>query len=267
MVTPFLPSGAIDEAGVVKLLAWFRAAGCKGAVIAGTNGEGPSLSAIEKRDLVDLACRLAPELAIILGIATPSLNEATWLSKQAARSGAAAILLMAPSYFREATSDGVALWFRAVLDASPAPVLVYNFPQRTGFEFDAPFLASLADHSNLLGAKDSSGKEGNLAMFRQVLPGKRLYVGNELLLLKALDAGWNGTISGAANVVPRWLSLIVADRDEAKFEFIRPTIETLRSHPQPGTNKALLAELGVIDHNLVRLPLLPGVVVPLPVSD
>lgn len=267
MVTPFLLNGTIDEAGVAKLLARFRAAGCKGAVVAGTNGEGPSLSAIEKRDLVALAAGFDPEVQIILGIATPSLTEAIWLTKQAAKAGAVAVLVMAPFYFREASSEGYLEWFRAVLNSSPLPVLLYNFPQRCGFSFDIDFLTGLADHPNLAGLKDSSGVEANLSAFKTALSDKKLFVGNELLLMKALEAGWNGTISGAANVIPRWLSQIVADTDAVKFDLVVPTIEVIRTHPQPATNKANLAELGVIDHDFVRLPLLGASPVALPLGE
>ncbi|MEQ1823901.1 MAG: dihydrodipicolinate synthase family protein, partial [Fimbriimonadaceae bacterium] len=228
--------------------------------------EGPSLSAVEKRDLVQLACKLAPDLAIVLGIATPSLDEALWLSKQAAKSGAASVLVMAPYYFKEASPEGMKEWFVRILEGSPLPVLLYNFPQRSGFTFDSEFLSAVADHDNLLGVKDSSGDEGNLTLFRQLLPDKLLFVGNELLLIKALHAGWNGTISGVANVIPNWLFEIVEASDEAKFELIRPTIGLLRSSPQPATNKALLQERSVIEHNLVRLPLLPAKSISLPIS-
>src|SRR5436305_4424299 len=102
-VTPFDEKGRVDILCVARLLAWFEAAGCKGAVLAGTNGEGPSLSATEKRDLIREAIPLRGKLDIILGIATSSLEEAVWSCNQAQNAGAVAALVMPPSYFREAT--------------------------------------------------------------------------------------------------------------------------------------------------------------------
>src|ERR1051325_1116008 len=131
-ITPFNSKGKLDEESLAKLLAWFEAGGCKGAVLAGTNGEGPSLSATEKRDLISCAYGLKGKLDLILGIATPSLDEAIWLSRRAADSGAVATLLMPPGYFREASEEGILTWFGAVLNQSPIPVIVYNFPKRTG---------------------------------------------------------------------------------------------------------------------------------------
>src|SRR5690242_18708589 len=93
-VTPFRADGSIDEVSLARLLAYFEAAGCQGVVLAGTNGEGPSLSAFEKRDLLRAAQAAKGGLLTVLGIATPSLTEALWLSQQAGKSGADAILLM-----------------------------------------------------------------------------------------------------------------------------------------------------------------------------
>jgi 4-hydroxy-tetrahydrodipicolinate synthase len=267
-VTPLDEKGRVDAAGLAKLLAWFEAAGCRGAVLAGTNGEGPSLSATEKRDLIETACRLGvfgPEgrLVLILGIATPSLEEAVWLCRRAADAGAAAALAMAPGYFREASEEGVARWFEALLERSPLPVLVYNFPQRTGFTISANLLRRLSEHPNLAGVKDSSGEVANLAGYREALEEcHRLFVGNETLLLDCLRAGWSGTISGAANSVPQLLSQIVGEwledgreSAEAKFRILLPVLEALRTAPQPAGHKALLHAYGVLPSPAVRLPL------------
>src|SRR5690349_2804546 len=89
-VTPMLSDGQVDMPSVARILAHFKAAGCKGAVLAGTNGEGPSLSAVEKRDLIRIAVPIFPELKVVAGIATPSLDEAIWLASQAHKAGAAA---------------------------------------------------------------------------------------------------------------------------------------------------------------------------------
>src|SRR5437588_2512986 len=114
-VTPFDEKGRIDMLSVARLLAWFEANGCKGAILAGTNGEGPSLSPVEKRDLLRDAMPLRGKLELILGIATSSSDEAIWLCKQAGSLGAKAILLMPPFYFREATSCGMQKWFELVI--------------------------------------------------------------------------------------------------------------------------------------------------------
>lgn len=263
-VTPMDASGEIDEPSVARLLAYFEAAGCKGVVLAGTNGEGPSLSAYEKRDLLRLANTCKGSLELVLGIATPSLDEARWSCEQAAKNGAVAVLVMPPSYFRTATEAGIMEWFVALADRSPVPVLAYNFPKMTGFTMSQAFVAELAQHPNIAGFKDSSGEPANLADYASALvrtsepPNprtKRLFVGDETLLLDALAKGWTGTISGGANCIPQWLSQIVATRDKTKFQIALPVIKAIRSQPQPATNKAVLHALGVIATPHPRLPL------------
>src|SRR5690349_13881865 len=125
-VTPFDSEGQIDLPSLAKLLAYFEASGCRGVVLAGTNGEGPSLSAVEKRDLIREAMPTRGRLDVILGVATPSLEEAVWLNNQAAKAGAIASLVMPPGYFREASEEGVEGWFMQVLDRSKLPIIVYN---------------------------------------------------------------------------------------------------------------------------------------------
>jgi 4-hydroxy-tetrahydrodipicolinate synthase len=224
-------------------------------VLAGTNGEGPSLSAYEKRDLLRLASKCAGSLKFILGIATPSLDEAKWLCNQASKDGATAVLVMPPSYFRAATEEGIAEWFEALADASPVPILAYNFPKMTGFTMSPEFLSRLASHPNIIGFKDSSGEAANLTSYRDAAREKLLFVGDETLLLEALTKGWTGTISGAANCIPQWLSQIVANKDETKFALALPVIQAIRSQPQPATNKAVVHALGVINSPHPRLPL------------
>ena len=251
-------------AATARLLAWFEACGCTGAVLAGTNGEGPSLSATEKRDFVREAMPLRGKLDIVLGVATSSLEEAVWLCNQALRSGAAAALVMPPSYFREASEDGIVSWFHALMDRTDMPVIVYNFPQRTGVTISSSMLQRIAEHDRFAGVKDSSGERSNLSGYASALDGsgKVLYVGNETLLLEALQEGWTGTISGASNVMPYPLSCIVHDwhenhreSAEAKFAVALPAIQALRGKPQPATNKALLESIGVLPSGAVRLPL------------
>jgi len=263
-VTPMHADGSVDTPSLVRLLAHFKSAGCKGVVLAGTNGEGPSLSAVEKRDMVRAAVPVFADLEIVAGIATPSLDEAIWLAGQARKAGATAGLVMAPGYFREASEEGIALWFEALFDATELPILVYNFPQRTGIEIGHGLMARLGGHARMVGLKDSSGNVDNLDGYAKALAGtgKRLFVGNEALLWQALQKGWTGTISGAANCIPAWLAAVVdefvaghMDSGEAKFAIARAGIEALRGIPQPQVNKAILHRLGILPSGALRLPL------------
>lgn len=253
-VTPFDAEGRVDLVGVARLLAYFRSEGATGVVVGGTTGEGPSLTSFEKRDLVRSAAPLAGGLPVWLGVATPSLEEAVWLARETNKAGAAGILLMPPFFYRELDPTA---WLGAVLDRSPVDILLYNFP-RFAPALGVDLLSALADHPRFVGLKDSSGNVENLASFASALPGKRLYVGDETLLDRALDLGWSGTISGAANVLCRELAGAVKDEGESravKLELLLPRLKEIRSSPQPVGHKRTLVKRGIIDRADVRLPL------------
>jgi len=168
--------------------------------------------------------------------------------------------VMPPSYFREASQDGIVAWFRMLLDASPAPIIAYHFPKRTGVPLLPEMMGLLAEHPNLLGLKDSSGDEDHKA-YRAALPTHQLFVGDERQLLNALRAGWTGTISGVANCLSRELVAILRDwpldreSAETKFALLLPEIERMRALPQPMAHKRFLAGRGIIAREDVRLPL------------
>lgn len=229
--------------------------------MAGTNGEGPSLSAVEKRDLFKSSVQLASGMPVIAGLATSSLDEADWLCRQAGTAGCAAALVMPPSYFREASEAGIEAWFAHLLDRSPLPILLYNFPKRTGIPLPADMVRRLAQHPNMAGLKDSSGDAENLIAYAEVCHGKSLFVGDETLLADAMSHGWSGSISGAANSLPNWLVQIVdewewnTESSQTKQALILPALMALRKAAQPSTHKQILVRQGVLPLADVRLPL------------
>lgn len=256
-VTPFDEKGRVDLLSLARLFAWFEHTGCAGVVLAGTNGEGPALSAGEKRDLVRGARGFAGSLTLILGAATSSAEEAIWLSRRAEDAGAAAVLVMPPPFYRDLGPDELTTWFREILDGAAVPVIVYNFPKKSGSVVTAETVRRLADHPNLAGLKDSSGEEGNLSDFKEALSGRSLpmFVGDETLLIRALEAGWTGSISGAANVVAPWLVQVLREKGGPKADLLEPVLRQIRSSPQPATHKAWLHREGILASPLVRRPL------------
>lgn len=265
-VTPFLADGGIDFVSMARLLAYFDAGGCDSVVVGGTNGEGPLLSAVERRDLCKEACRAAGPLRVWLGTASESLPEIVWLAKQASNAGAAGLLLLPPRYFGDPGEESLALWFESILDQSEIPCLVYNIPQKSGYGLSASLLKRLANHPQFSGVKDASGQPGNLTSFRAVLGEEHdLLFGDSHPFPQAMEAGWTGTISGAANIVPHWFVQIFRewndpDRRESslvKYELLGRILELVRQGPQPALNKAVLREFGVLESDAMRLPLSP----------
>ncbi|HLK16754.1 MAG TPA: dihydrodipicolinate synthase family protein [Fimbriimonadaceae bacterium] len=260
-VTPMTGDQRLDEASLGRLLNRFTAAGCAGVVLAGTNGEGPSLSNPEKLELLK-AARSTSGLDCIMGVATNSSSDAADLCVAAAEGGAIGALVLPPGYYKDVSEDGLEAWYRVVFERSPIPLLVYNFPQRSGVTFGGEMLERLGKYPRFAGAKDSSGNPENLPSYREALPDEILYVGDETLLLTALELGWSGSISGAANVYPAELVQVVkefdaGDHDGAAkvFAELLPKLKELRSCRQPATNKARLHAAGVLASPAVRAPL------------
>lgn len=259
-VTPFDADHAVDNVSLARLLARFESAGCEGVVVGGTNGEASSLSAVERRDLVRIATACAGSLRVIAGLGTESLPEALWLSQQAKKAGAIAVLAMAPRFWQPCPPEGVAAWWHELLDHSELPVILYNFPKRSGFLPEPGFFEPLLAHPNCCGLKDSSGDPANIPLFAaQKRPNQSLLIGDEKLLAQALLSGWTGAISGLANSIPTALVRFARDpHDTAWATLLAPLIAQLRGLSQPAHHKQLLSELGVLTTPAVRHPLLPA---------
>lgn len=263
LVTPFDEKGLLDVPSLARLLAFHRAAGVSGIVLAGTNGEGASLTGAEKRDLLEAAKVCDPDQLFIFGLPVNSLSEATWLASVAGKKGAEALLLSPPSFWKRASEDGLFEWLRVVMDAASVPVLLYENPPANGTALPRERLAELIAHPMCAGVKNSSVKEGELDWWRGIVrEDQALWVGDERMIPSAFNKGWNGTISGASNLLSPWLVPIVRDwpneSAQAKFELILPLLEEFRRHSQPETHKAVLDLWGLIDCAAPRLPLLPG---------
>ncbi len=216
ITTPFDPRTgdvAADRmrANVVALLA----AGLDGLVLAGSTGEAPLLSAEEQRVLVAGVRDLIPEGRwLIAGTGAESTRAAIALTRAAAAEGADAVLVRPPGYFGAAHSAASLVdYFRAVADASPVPVLVYNIPKYTHIALDAGLLRQLTTHERIVGAKDSSGDVKNLAAYREAAPRWAMLVGSASLLYQALELGCDGGVVGVACfAAERCVGLVAAYR-------------------------------------------------------
>ena len=170
--------------------------GLDGLVAAGTTGEAALLDPDEHRRLVAALRSVVPESHWLLaGTGAESTRAAIALSRAAGEEGADACLVRPPSYFSTAHSlESLAGYFRAVADASPVPLVVYNIPKHTHLPVAPELLALLADHGNIVGVKDSSGDLKNLRAYRESMPAWSVLVGSGSQLLPALEFGCEGGI-------------------------------------------------------------------------
>ena len=175
-------------------------AGLDGVVVAGSTGESALLDADEQRRMVGWVREVLPDGRWLLaGTGGESTRQAVALTRAAAAEGADAVLVRPPGYFSGGLSPAsLADYFRAVADASPVPVLVYNIPKYTHLVIAPGLLQQLVLHSNIVGVKDSSGDAKNLAAYRDAAPDWSVFVGSGSLLYQALELKCDGGILAVA---------------------------------------------------------------------
>ena len=180
------------------------AAGVSGIVVSGSTGEAALLDADEQRRVVTVAREVMTNGAwLIAGTGGESTRETIALTRAAAAEGADAVLVRPPSYYSAGTSPTSLLaHFRAVADASPVPVLVYNIPKYTHMALPPSLLQQLASHERIIGVKDSSGDPKSVAAYREAVPNWTVVVGGASLLLMALELGCQGGIIGVSCYAP-----------------------------------------------------------------
>jgi len=201
VTTPFdVTSGELALERAVENGRRLLADGLDGLVAAGSSGEAALLTPDEQRQLVAALRAVVPrDRWLVAGTGAESTRAAIALSRAAGAEGADACLVRPPSYFSAAHSfESLGKHFRAIADASPVPVLVYNIPKYTHLSIAPDLLAGLAGHDNIVGVKDSSGDMANLGAYRAAVPTWTVLVGSGSLLLAALELGCQGGIVGVS---------------------------------------------------------------------
>ncbi|WP_100445107.1 4-hydroxy-tetrahydrodipicolinate synthase [Glycomyces xiaoerkulensis] len=262
VVTPMRPGGAIDEPGLADLVDHLLATGCDGIAVGATTGESPTLTEAEAAKLVGaVAGRSQGRARVVAGIATADTAAGVRRARAAEAAGADALLLSCPYYSRP-PQRGVVAHCSAVADATELPVMLYDVPARTGIAMEAPTLMELSAHPRIRAVKDA---KGDLFEAMSVMSGTPLayYCGIDELNLAYLACGATGVLSVVGNVAAdRNAELIRAVRggDLASAKAIQrsllPLVDAvMRTSQGAVTSKAALAELGIIPHATVRLPL------------
>ena len=207
VTSPFDPvTGDLDVIALRANLRRILAAPVQGLVVAGTTGEAALLAPDERKAAIRAAAELVGDgRLVIAGTGAESTRETVRLSVEAAEAGADAVLVQPPAYYRSEMSDHLLeLHYRAVADASPLPVVLYQAPLACStLELSTPLVAQLSRHPGIVGIKDSRGKLPALGEHLDaVADGFRVLVGNGAQLYGALEMGADGGILGVANLVP-----------------------------------------------------------------
>jgi 4-hydroxy-2-oxoglutarate aldolase len=204
VATPFAED-EIDLAAMrANVVRWMRT-GLRGLVLLGSNGEAPFITDEEAVRIVAAVRDEVPrDRALVVGTGRQSTKGTIALSRAAAAAGADAVLVLTPSVFRaQMTADVLLGHYRAIADASPAPVILYNFPAATGVALTVRMVEQLAAHPNIVGIKESSGDVGVVGeLVARTPPEFHVVVGAAPSLYASLLVGADGGVVAVANVVP-----------------------------------------------------------------
>lgn len=263
LVTPLTPDG-IDFDRFRRLIDWQIDEGIDALVIAGTTGEGSTLTDAEHREAIRFSVEAAAgRVPIIAGTGSNDTDYAIDLTRYACSVGADAMLVVTP-YYNKATQKGLIRMYSTIADASDKPLILYNVPSRTGVGIEPKTYQALADHPQIAAIKEANGNISKIVETR-ALVGDRLdiYSGNDDEIVPILAAGGAGVISVLSNLLPRQTSELckrffagdIAGSMEMQCAYL-PLIRALFSEVNPIPVKAAMAAMGFCDDYL-RLPLTP----------
>lgn len=201
LITPLNEDGSLDEEGFSRQLRRCLDAGCTGVFVNSSTGEGPWLTAAQRRHAVELA--VAAGTVVLAGVMLPGTAMTLEGAVDAERAGADAIVVAAPYYFK-VDEDTIVRHVEAVAAAATVPVILYNIPQCTHALMTAPVVEQLAANPRVVGIKDSTG---DMDLFRSHLALRerhsfRVMQGAEAVMGQSLRLGADGLVPGLANVIP-----------------------------------------------------------------
>ena len=159
ITTPFYPDGNVYYKKLEANVERYSRTPVAGIVVLGSTGEALMLSDQEKRDVFKCAREAAaPNKVLIAGTGIESAIETLRLTEYTAELGYDVAMVRTPHYYKKQMAPAnILAFYRTVADHSPIPVIVYNFPQATGYDIPAEVMIELAEHPNLIGIKESSG--------------------------------------------------------------------------------------------------------------
>ena len=209
MITPMLPDGGVDEAGLRAQVRRQCASGVHGIFCLGTNGEFYVFDESEKERIMRVVVEeAAGALPVIAGVGCVTTAQTVRLAQAAQEIGVDAVSVITP-YFGQVADGGMIAHYRAVAQSTDLGVILYNIPARAGNAISPKVLETLAAVPNIIGIKDSSGNFDNTLRYLEVT-GRAFPVlaGNDSLILSTLMAGGKGAIAATANLFPHKVSQI-----------------------------------------------------------
>ena len=220
--TPLDAQGRIDSGTLESLIDYLLARGVSGVVVGGATAEYPHFDVEERKALISRAAAMTRGKSKLLSaVGASSMTRVLLLAEHAAQEGSDALLLPMPHFYRYEQEDLEAFCCQ-VSDSVSLPCLLYNLPDFTNPLQPETSLRLLREESNVIGIKDSSGDPEAITRLAQARGESEfsLLMGNDKWILRALVEGWDGSVSGVANICPELLvkeyqSFRAGDRETA----------------------------------------------------
>ncbi len=263
LVTPFTISGEVDYDALAKLINHVSDGGVDYLVALGTTAETPTLTYEEKKEIITFIIDVNSKnrsLPIVIGIGGNCTRNIVDEIQKTDFTGIDAILSVVP-YYNKPSQIGIYEHYKAIANASPVPIILYNVPSRTGVSMSVDTTLKLAtDFDNIIGVKEASGTIVNMANLLKWRPNSDFKVisGDDSLALELKKIGGDGVISVVGNLYPDKFSKIFTSESSSEQESINNSlteiIEALFAEGNPTGIKAALA-IGGMMSNTLRLPL------------
>lgn len=204
IVTPMLENGEVNYPKLGEIIEYQIAHKTDAIVICGTTGEASTLSHEEHIEVIDYCVKkVAKRVPVIAGTGSNCTETAIYLSQEAEKSGADALLVVTP-YYNKATQKGLIAHYKAVAESVELPIIMYNVPGRTGCNITPATAATLVKNvKNIVGIKEASGNISQVAKLMSLCGDEiELYSGNDDQIVPILSLGGLGVISVLSNVAP-----------------------------------------------------------------
>jgi dihydrodipicolinate synthase/N-acetylneuraminate lyase len=217
LATPFTPEGQIDADGVCRLIDHLIAGGVEGIFVLGTTGEAPSIPAVEKIKLVEIAVEHTKNRATVYaGISSNCFHESVTMGNCFMDLGADVLAAHPPCYYPLGDEE-LLRYFMNLADDVDGPLMLYNIPATTKLSLSIDTAEQLSRHERIIGLKDSENTPGRLEAAMERFAGQSDFsyvVGCAALSAKGLALGAAGIVPSGANLYPRlYHSLFEAARD------------------------------------------------------
>lgn len=205
IITPFHEDGSVNYEKLGELIEFQIANKTDAIIICGTTGEASTLTHEEHLECIKYTIdKVAKRVPVVAGTGSNCTETAIYLSQEAEKYGADALLVVTP-YYNKATQKGLIAHYTAVANSVNVPIIMYNVPSRTGCNIQPETAVALAKNvKNIVGIKEASGNISQVAKLMQLADGCiDLYSGNDDQIVPILSLGGLGVISVLSNVAPK----------------------------------------------------------------